>query len=130
MLAYFDMLNGTIEKPPFQALVRKTSWVRATVGGILKFHISPGDFVDEHQPLATNYTILGHKQNVIESPSHGMIVGMTTMPAVKPGEPICNIAAMSQRLKTRYCRKLQAAKEDIYQQAYADLATNLDVVES
>ena len=128
ILVDFDMLDGEIEKPPFQALVRKTHWARATVGGILKFHVSPGDFVNKGQPLATNYSILGHKQNVIESPNYGMIIGMTTMPAVKPGEPICNIAAMSERLKKRYCEKLQATKQDPYTQARKDLATNLDVV--
>ena len=128
VLIHFNMLDGEIKKPPFQALVRKTSWARATVGGILKFHVSPGDFVDEGQPLATNYSILGYKQNIIESPNYGMIVGMTTMPAVKPGEPICNIAAMSQRLKMSYCKKLQAAKQNPYKQVRRDLATNLDVI--
>ena len=128
VLIDFGMLDGEIKKPPFQSLVRKTSWVRATVAGILKFHVSPGDFVDENQPLATNYSILGYKQNIIESPSYGMIVGMTTMPAVKPGEPICNIATMSQRLKTSHYKKLQAAKQNPYKQVYQDLATNLDVV--
>lgn len=128
VLIEFGMFDGKVEKPPFQALVRKTSWARATVGGILKFHVSPGDFVDQGQPLATNYSILGYKQNIIESPSHGIIVGMTTMPAVKPGEPICNIAAMSQRLKMSYYKKLQAAKKNPYNQVYQDLATNLDVV--
>ena len=128
VLIHFGMLDGETKKPPFQALVRKTSWARATVGGILKFHVSPGDFVDEHQPLATNYSIMGYKQNIIESPNYGMIVGMTTMPAVKPGEPICNIATMSKRLKMSYYKKLQAAKQNPYQQVYQDLATNLDVV--
>lgn len=128
VLTSFGMIDSKIEKPPFQALVRKTAWVRATVAGILKFHVSPGDFVDEHQPLATNYSILGYKQNIIESPAHGIVVGMTTMPAVKPGEPICNIAAMSQRLKMSYYKKLLAAKQNPYKQVHQDLATNLDVV--
>lgn len=129
VLIDFDMLDGVMEKPPFQALVRKTSWVRATVGGILKFHVSPGDFVGEGQPLATNYSILGHEQNVIESPSHGIVIGMATMPAVKPGEPVCNIAAMSQRQKIKYYKQLKITKTNPYKQAHVDLATNLDVVD-
>jgi predicted deacylase len=128
VLIDFGMLDGETEKPPFQSLVRKTYWVRATVSGILKFHVSPGNFVDKHQPLATNYSILGQKQNIIESPGYGMVVGMTTMPAVKPGEPICNIATMSQRMKTSYYKKLQTAKQNPYKQVYQDLATNVDVV--
>ena len=53
---------------------------------------------------------------------------MITMPAVKPGEPICNIAAMSKRLKMSYCKKLQTPGKDPYKQVHKDLATNLDVV--
>lgn len=129
ILIDFGMLDGALETPPFQALIRKTSWIRAPVGGILKFHVSPGDFVDTDQPLATNYSILGDEQNVIKSPTPGMIVGMTTMPAVKPGEPICNVASISKRQKLRYCKQLQIPKKNPYSQAHADLATNLDVVE-
>lgn len=129
VLGNFEMLDGKIETPPFQAFIRKTSWIRATVGGILKFHVSPGDFVDADQPLATNYSILGHEQNIIESPTPGIVVGMTTMPAVKPGEPICNIASMSQRQKTKYCKQLQIAKANPHSQAHVDLATSLDVVD-
>jgi len=130
VLANLGMLEATPIKPPFLAKVRKTQWVRATVGGILKFHVSPGDFVEAGQAIVTNYSIMGVEQNVLLSPNHGIILGMTTMPAVKPGEPICNIATLTAKQLQRYRTKLESDQADPHAQAQVDLATNLNVVEA
>jgi hypothetical protein len=53
---------------------------------------------------------------------------MTTMPAVKPGEPVCHIAVLSDSQVRRYRKKLEASRRDLHTQAQADLATNVDVV--
>jgi len=50
------------------------------------------------------------------------------MPAVKPGEPICHIAALSDSQVRRFRKKLEATRKDLHGQAQADLATNVDVV--
>ncbi|MDQ8201908.1 succinylglutamate desuccinylase/aspartoacylase family protein [Pelagicoccus sp. SDUM812003] len=130
VLIHLGMLAGKVTPPPYQAIIRKTQWVRATVGGILKFHISPGEFVTENQPIATNYSILGMEQNIITSPTNGIAIGMATMPAVKPGEPVCHIATLSSQQIRRYQAQLEKAKEHAYVQAQTDLATNMDVVTS
>jgi predicted deacylase len=124
------MIDTPQVKPPFLAKVRKMQWVRATVGGILKFHVSPGDFVEAGQAVATNYSIMGIEQNVLLAPNHGIILGMATMPAVKPGEPICNIATLTVSQLKRYRGKLEKARADPHAQAQTDLATNIDVVEA
>ncbi|MBD5782263.1 succinylglutamate desuccinylase/aspartoacylase family protein [Pelagicoccus sp. NFK12] len=129
VLVHLGMQDGQPSPPPFQATIRKTLWLRATVGGILKFHISPGAFVREGEAIATNYSILGEEQNIITSPTHGIAIGMATMPAVKPGEPVCHIAKLSESQIKRYERSLNKDKSDPYKQAQSDLATNLDVVE-
>jgi predicted deacylase len=130
VLTALDMIEGKRVSPPFLAKIRKTAWVRATVGGILKFHVSPGDFVEAGQPIVTNYSILGVEQNSLSSPSYGIILGMTTMPAVKPGEPICHIATLTPKQLQRYRSKLAAAKADPHAQVHSDLATSMDVVEA
>lgn len=130
VLSELGMLDVPRVRAPFVAKVRRTQWVRATVGGILKFHVSPGDFVEEGQAIVTNYSIMGVEQNVLSSPTHGIILGMTTMPAVKPGEPICNIASLTWKQLKRYQASLGAAKANPYSQAQCDLATNMDVVEA
>ncbi len=94
----------------------------------MKFHVSPGDFVEEGQAIATNYSIMGVEQSVLTSSGHGIVLGMTTMPAVKPGEPICHIAALSDGQVRRFRKKLEATRRDLHAQAQKALATNLDVV--
>lgn len=128
VLMDLGMLDGKIQKPPYQANIRKMAWLRATAGGILKFHISPGDFIVEDQPIATNYSILGAEQNVLNSPTSGIVLSTTTMPGVKPGEPICNIAVVSKRQLGLYQKQLKIGKDQLHQQVRLDLATNLDVV--
>lgn len=128
ILAELEMIEEPIKKPPFQVKIRKTSWVRAAVGGILKFHVSPGDFVEAGQAIATNYSIMGVEQSVLTSDGHGIVLGMTTMPAVKPGEPICHIASLSDGQVRRFRKKLEATRTDLHAQAQVALATNLDVV--
>ena len=130
-LRAFGMIGGEMEKPPYQAYIRKTTWLRATVGGILKFHLSPGDFVVKDQPVATNYTIYGKEQNTICSPGPGIMLSMITMPAVNPGEPISHLASLTPSQLKRYQKQLQAANsQDPHAVAHRDLAKNIDVVES
>jgi predicted deacylase len=129
VLFHLGMLDGTYEKPPYQALIRKTTWIRATVGGILKFHVSPGQFVEEGQAVATNYSILGKEQNTLFSKTNGIVIGMTTMPAVKPGEPICHIGFLPPRLLKTYRKQLEKGPESPLQQVEQQLATSMDVIE-
>lgn len=124
------ILDGERKPPPYQANIRKSLWLRATVGGILKFHVSPGDLVDTDQPIATNYSILGKEQNSLVSPTAGIVLGMATLPAVKPGEPICHIAVRTPRQIASYRRKIGANMDDPHIQAFDDLATNIDIVDA
>lgn len=128
VLGSLSMLESKRVAPPFLAKIRKTAWIRATVGGILKFHVGPGDFVEEGQPIVTNYSILGVEQSALTSPGKGIVLGMTTMPAVKPGEPICHIATLTSQQFSRYKAKRYGGRNDNYAQVHTDLATNMDVV--
>lgn len=91
-LAHLGMTRGPVRKPPYQLIVRKTTWVRAELGGLLRFHVAPGDLVRSGQPLATNQSMFGVTRTVIIAPIDGVVLGMTTHPAVKPGEPVVHLA--------------------------------------
>jgi uncharacterized protein len=128
-LIYLGMMAGERVEPPYQAIIRKSVWLRATVGGILKFHVTAGEFVEKDQPIATNYSILGQEQNAILCPQDGIILGIATLPAVKPGEPVVHVAFPNKRI-TELRRKLKNAEgSDTLKKAGRDLATNIDVVE-
>lgn len=128
-LIYLGMMEGERVEPPYQAVIRKSIWLRATVGGILKFHVTAGEFVEKDQPIATNYSILGQEQNTLLCPQDGIILGIATLPAVKPGEPVVHVAFPNKRI-TELRRKLKSAGgKDTLRKAGRDLATNIDVIE-
>ncbi|MFO7974493.1 MAG: succinylglutamate desuccinylase/aspartoacylase family protein [Candidatus Hydrogenedentota bacterium] len=97
VLRTLGMLEGEPRKPLFQLIVTKTTWVRAPMGGILDFHARPGDLVHQNECLATMSSIFGQEQSSLLAPANGIVLGMTTMPAVKPGGPVYHIAVLSKR---------------------------------
>ena len=119
------------ETSPHQMVVHGTSWVRAGNGGFLKFHVAPGDTVEKDQPLATNAGLLGVEHETIVSPHNGIVLGMTTMPAVSPGDPILHIALPDTRKQFRSLEKSVDQLEDdtLENQVRDHLATNITVEE-
>lgn len=86
------LIHGEPQRPAYQTRIDQSTWVRANVGGLLRFHVSPGQVVEAGQPIATNASVIGRERNVLTAASDGIVLGMTTMPMVKPGEPVCHIA--------------------------------------
>ena len=127
VLKSLGMITGQIQTPAYQAQIDKTKWVRADNGGLLQFHVSPGDVVDRNQELATNSDLLGKEQNVLLSPVSGIVLGMTTLPAVKPGDPVCHIAI--PRSGVRQIRKALENQErgEVEERLLDDLASSIQV---
>jgi len=92
VLIHLEMMAGRPTRPAYQTRVRKSTWVRAELGGLLRFHVAPGDVILGGQPVATSESVFGQARSTIIAPQGGVILGMATHPAVKPGEPICHIA--------------------------------------
>jgi predicted deacylase len=127
VFASLKMIDHPIRKPPYQATVQKTTWVRATVGGILRFNVVPGDPVRKGDPVATNFSVLGEQQNVLTSPVDGIVLGMTTLPVVKPGEPVCHLAIPTRTLSSIRRDIEKMGSRNIFQRIRRDLATNISM---
>ncbi len=128
VLAHLGMISARILKPPYQLNIRRSVWVRAERGGILNFHVRPGGFVRKGDPLATNLGIRGrHKRTVLRAPADGIVLGMTTMPAVKPGEPVVHLALPARSLDS--CIKRMASQDpgSLHRRLRKDLATNIRI---
>lgn len=126
LLKSLGMIDGEMEKPLFQVTVEKTTWVRAQRGGFLGFHARPGDLVEEGAQIATNYSIFGRERNTLTAPVSGIVLGMTTMPAVKPGEPVYHIARLSDATFRRIQKVIEKSPaEGAYKRLRRDLATNI-----
>lgn len=127
VLIDLGMLNGDPVRPPYQVRIARTTWLRARVGGILRFHVTPGAIVKAGDAIATNFSLLGQQQNSLTAPADGIVLSITTLPAVKPGEPVCHLAIPSAQI-SRLQRSLKSHKHSAYHQAHDHLATNVHVV--
>lgn len=129
VLRDLKMLDGELESPNYQISVEKTKWIRAEKGGFLQFHVSPGDLVDKNQPLATNLTLLGREQSVISSPFDAVVIGMTTLPATSPGEPICNLGKLPKGVKPKSMRRERTLEDGLEGRLVDELSSNVMVVD-
>lgn len=130
VLRNLGMLDSPVESPDYQVIIEKSKWIRAENGGFMQFHVQPGDFIERGQAIATNTTLLGNERNIIYSPFDAVIIGMTTLPAISPGEPICNLGALPKKFKTTRLRKLRKEEDGLETRMSEDLASNILLTKS
>ncbi|GAB4194895.1 MAG: succinylglutamate desuccinylase/aspartoacylase family protein [Phycisphaeraceae bacterium] len=130
-LIHLGMVTGKPHRPAYRVESGKTRWVRAVTGGLLTFHVRPGDVVRKGEPLATNTSLVGIEQNMIESPMDGIILGMTTLPSVAPGDPICHIVHVAPDTLEEVERARRAMpNHSLHNRLREDLATSMFISES
>lgn len=129
VLRGLDMLDGEPDNASFQVIVNTSKWMRAEHGGFLQFHIKPGDIITKDQPLATNTTLLGSERNTVYSPFDAIVIGMTTLPAISPGEPICNLARLPRGTKPADLLRRRTKEAGLGERLTDELASNVLVVE-
>lgn len=129
VLATLGMIDSEPKRPAYQLVADKTRWVRASRGGFLRFHVAPGDIVKRGDLIATNTSLTGTELNTLKAPSDGIILGMTTIPTVAPGDPVCHLAYASDG-SLDHASKAHAAAgpESLHERTRDDLATGLTVV--
>jgi len=125
VLKELAMMPGRPLGPAHTSRVEKSMWVRAETGGILRYHVSPGKSVKANQPIATTVSVFGKEQNVLKSPVDGIVLGMTTLPTVKPGEPVCHIAIPDKPHQTSG----HGRRDRLHHRARKDLATSIAISE-
>ncbi|MEO1009112.1 MAG: succinylglutamate desuccinylase/aspartoacylase family protein [Planctomycetota bacterium] len=125
-LRFLGMVDGEPEEPPYRIETDATKWIRAEHGGFLEFHAAPGDIVRAGEPIATNTDLMGVAQNVLPAPRDGIVLGMTTIPAVAPGDPVCHLAFPSKGELKKAGRLVGGLAEDsLHQRIRDDLASNV-----
>jgi len=129
VLRHLGMLEGDEQSPDYQVVIETSKWVRADRGGFLQFHVKPGDIVEKDQPIATNTTLLGREQSLICSPFDAVVIGMTTLPATSPGEPICNLGQLTDVHTPKKLRRLRRKEDGLEGRMVEELASNVLIVE-
>lgn len=128
ILRSIDMIDGEVEGPESRVVIDTTKWVRADRGGFLQFHVRPGQVIDKDQPLATNTSLLGQEKSLLVAPFKGVILGMTTLPAVSPGEPVCHIGQLHTDTHADELRENRSEARSLERKTVKDLASNVMVV--
>ncbi|MCO8120126.1 succinylglutamate desuccinylase/aspartoacylase family protein [Stieleria sp. TO1_6] len=128
VLKELQMMDGKPDTPENQAVIRQTKWVRAERGGFMSMHVAPGDSVVKGQAIASNSNLLTEEQSRLESPFSGIVIGMTTLPAVQPGEPVVHLGRLANSKIARRHEE-HVATDEIQRTALEHLATNIQVTE-
>jgi predicted deacylase len=129
VLGDLRMVETHSEKPRYQIIIEKSTWIRAEHGGFLQFHISPGDLVEKGQPLTTSTTLLGEERSTLFAPYNAVVMGMTSLPSVSPGEPICNLGKLPRKFAPEALRKLRLKRDSLEQQVLEELGSSVLVTE-
>lgn len=125
VLRNLKMLDGEPESPDYQVVIEKSKWVRAERGGFLQFHIKPGDIVKMDQPLATNTTLLGRERSMLYAPFDSVVIGMTTLPATSPGEPVCNLGKLPKGTDPSELLRMRVEEAGLEERLSEELASNV-----
>jgi uncharacterized protein len=129
-LKSLGMVEGAPEQPAYRLQTDSTKWIRAKHGGFLEFHVSPGQIVEKDDHLATNTDLLGEHKNIIRAPRPGIVLGMTTMPSVAPGDPVCHLAySRKSTLRTVEGAVDELSGGSLHQRMRGDLARSVLVTD-
>ncbi len=129
VLANLGMIDSAPQPPPFHCIIRRTKWVRAGRGGFLDFHVAPGSIVTAGQPLATQTELLGTYHSELRSPFNGVVIGMTTLPAVSPGEAVFHVGEIAEDFEKAVQMRNALSEQTLHERVRDDLASNIMVVE-
>ncbi len=128
VLSELGMCHYEQRKPVHQVLLHKTKWLRAERGGFLQFHVKPGEVVEAGQPIATNTNLLGVERSTLVAPFSCIIIGMTTLPAVTPGEPVCHIGLLPDSMPPKEMSLHRAGTDGTEDRMISDLSTSVMIV--
>jgi len=128
VLKGLGMLAGKPVRPIYQTVIKKTVWERANNGGLLKFYVKPGDLVIKGKKLAICSKLFSRQAEVIKASIDGIVLGMTTLPAVKPGEPVCHLARPEKAL-AEIRRQIKKSSKTLHRVIEKELATSFIIEE-
>ena len=98
VLRHLGMLDGgSIRQPPLRLEIKKSTWLRASAGGILDLKVALGEAVARGQVISVNTNPFGRERSQLVSPAGGIVIGLTRSPLVHPGDAICHLARLRSR---------------------------------
>jgi hypothetical protein len=66
---------------------------------------------------------------MLHAPFDSVVIGMTTLPATSPGEPVCNLGKLPKGTKPSDLRRMRLEGDGLEEQVVEELSSNVLVVE-
>lgn len=94
VLEFFGMRAGAPPPPQSPGLSHKTSWLRASLSGMLHLEVALGDLVERGQTVATIYDPFGKRLGKISARMDGVIICHSQRPLVNRGDAVLHVAEL------------------------------------
>jgi uncharacterized protein len=72
--------------------ITESRWLRARAGGILDLRVALGQPIGRGDLISVNTNPFGHERTALDAPFSGVVLGLTSVPLVHPGDPVCHLA--------------------------------------
>ncbi|WP_255195623.1 succinylglutamate desuccinylase/aspartoacylase family protein [Halorarius litoreus] len=76
------------------------TWLRADTGGLVEMHHDRGALVEEGDRVCTITNPFKEDHDVVTAPFTGLLVGILENPLVYPGNPLCHLVKLDDRIRT------------------------------
>jgi len=94
VMTHVGMIDGdtVADAPAPPVLSRKSQWLRAPEGGLLRLWKDLGETVEAGEAIGVVSDLFGEREHEITAGKGGLIIGRVTMPIVNEGDAIAHIA--------------------------------------
>ena len=97
VLRHLKMMPGEPADPPLRLWIERTRWIRSRKGGILDLKVDLGAPLSRGRRSRSNNNPFGRERSLLKAPSAGIVLGLTQLPLVHPGDAICHVALVGRQ---------------------------------
>jgi predicted deacylase len=97
VLRHLKMMPGEPVSPPLALRIGDTHWIRSKKGGILDLRVDLGQPLRRGQAISVHTNPFGRERSQLKAPHAGIVLGLTQLPLVHPGDAICHVARVPPR---------------------------------
>ncbi len=97
VLRHLKMMPGEPIPPSLALRIGDTHWIRSKKGGILDLRVDLGQPLRRGQAISVHTNPFGRERSQLKSPHAGIVLGLTQLPLVHPGDAICHVARVLPR---------------------------------
>jgi uncharacterized protein len=95
VLRHLKMMPGEPVLPPLPLRIDHTHWIRSKKGGILDLRVDLGQPLRRGQAISVHTNPFGRERSQLKAPHAGIVLGLTQLPLVHPGDAICHVARVT-----------------------------------